>query len=44
MNYQNLISDISEWIKTYSHKYNFSTLVVGISGGVDSAVVSTLCA
>ena len=44
MNYQNLISDISEWIKTYSHKNNFSTLVVGISGGVDSAVVSTLCA
>lgn len=35
--------NIIKWIKDYSEKNNFS-LVVGISGGIDSALVSTLCA
>tara|TARA_B100001287_G_scaffold202666_1_gene172034 strand:- start:108 stop:839 length:732 start_codon:yes stop_codon:yes gene_type:complete len=35
---------ISEWIKNYSLKNNISTLVIGISGGIDSAVTSTLSA
>jgi NAD+ synthase len=35
---------ISEWIKKYCKKNNLTTLIVGISGGIDSALVSTLCA
>ncbi len=42
-----LISDriefISNWINDYANKYKFN-LVVGVSGGIDSAVTSTLCA
>ena len=34
---------ISNWIKTYAKDNNRKSLVVGISGGIDSAVVSTLC-
>jgi NAD+ synthase len=34
---------ISNWIKDYCIKYDIETLVVGISGGIDSALVSTLC-
>lgn len=35
---------ITRWIKNYAKKNKISTLVVGISGGIDSSVVSTLCA
>lgn len=35
---------ITAWIEDYAHRANIKTLVVGISGGIDSAVVSTLCA
>ena len=37
---------ITEWINNYcdSASYNPKSLVVGISGGIDSSVVSTLCA
>ena len=35
--------EIVEWIKNYAKPNNFN-LVVGISGGIDSALVSTLCA
>ena len=35
---------ITAWIKDYAHRANMKTLVVGISGGIDSAVVSALCA
>jgi len=35
--------EIIEWIKNYATNINMS-LVIGISGGVDSAVTSTLCA
>lgn len=35
---------ISKWIKDYAKKNNIKALVVGVSGGIDSAVVSTLCA
>jgi NAD+ synthase len=38
------VEQISEWIKNYSDSNNISSLVVGVSGGIDSAVVSTLCA
>ena len=36
--------NISNWIKNYAGEHNRETLVVGISGGIDSSVVSTLCA
>jgi len=44
INYQNLSNSIQEWINNYVKKSNLKTLVVGVSGGIDSAVVSTICA
>ena len=41
---QKEISAIVTWIKDYAQKACKESLVIGISGGVDSAVVSTLCA
>jgi len=38
------INYITKWIKSYATKNKIKTLVVGVSGGIDSAVVSTLCA
>ena len=38
------INYITKWIKDYAKKNKIKTLVVGVSGGIDSAVVSTLCA
>ena len=38
------INHIVKWIKEYAERYKFDTLVVGVSGGIDSSVVSTLCA
>ncbi len=38
------IKIIVDWIKTYAEKHHVESLVVGVSGGIDSAVVSTLCA
>lgn len=35
---------ITNWLKEYSQKSNTNGFVVGISGGIDSAVTSTLCA
>ncbi len=40
----NLTEDIPQWIRQYALDNNFGQLVVGVSGGIDSAVVSTLCA
>ena len=44
MNTFEKIDFISNWILNYSNKNNFSSLVIGISGGIDSAVTSTLSA
>ena len=38
------IDFISNWIKDYATKANVKSLVIGISGGIDSAVTSTLSA
>jgi NAD+ synthase len=35
---------ITKWIEKYSTDNNIVSLIVGISGGIDSALVSTLCA
>lgn len=43
-NYQDLKNRIVTWIKDYVSENNLKALVVGVSGGIDSAVVSTLCA
>ena len=37
-------NDISDWISDYAHRNSLETLVVGVSGGIDSAVTSTLSA
>lgn len=37
-------NSITKWIKDYARRNGIKTLVVGVSGGIDSAVVSTLCA
>lgn len=37
-------NQIINWIKDYSVQSKTSTLVIGISGGIDSALTSTLCA
>lgn len=38
------ITTIVKWIKAYARSAKIRTLVVGISGGIDSSVVSALCA
>ena len=35
---------ITDWIQDYANRAKMKSLVVGISGGIDSAVVSALCA
>ena len=42
--YQELKERIVKWIKDYADENKIQSLVVGVSGGIDSAVVSTLCA
>jgi NAD+ synthase len=39
-----LTKDIPQWIRDYALKNGIDQLVVGVSGGIDSAVVSALCA
>lgn len=42
---ENMITkNISNWIRDYAIENSRESLVVGISGGIDSSVVSTLCA
>jgi NAD+ synthase len=38
-----MVEEIVSWIKEYSNNNKISILIVGISGGIDSALVSTLC-
>ena len=37
-------TQIINWLKQYSNSSGLKTFVVGISGGIDSALTSTLCA
>lgn len=39
-----VIDHIVDWLKAYCDNANLKGFVVGISGGIDSAVTSTLCA
>ena len=45
MNSDKKIEHISNWIKEYISALNFKSpsLIIGVSGGIDSAVTSTLC-
>ena len=38
------MNDISKWIDEYCEQNNIRSLVIGVSGGIDSALTSTLCA
>ncbi|MBN9313308.1 MAG: NAD(+) synthase [Chryseobacterium sp. 39-10] len=44
MQTQKIIDRIVTWLKDYAEKAGVKGYVIGVSGGVDSAVVSTLCA
>lgn len=44
MDYLKLSKYISQWLNTYCENAKVSGFVIGISGGIDSAVTSTLCA
>jgi NAD+ synthase len=44
LNVENVNNHIVSWLKTYAESAKLNGFVVGISGGVDSAVTSTLCA
>ncbi len=41
---EKVANHIIDWLKDYATKANMNGFVVGISGGIDSAVTSTLCA
>ena len=42
--YGRLKFDIDRWLKDYYYFHAINAFVIGVSGGIDSAVVSTLCA
>lgn len=44
MQTENVVKHIVNWLKEYATKSKMEGFVVGISGGIDSAVTSTLCA
>lgn len=44
MDVKGVIEHISEWLKTYAENSKTNGFVVGVSGGIDSAVTSTLAA
>jgi len=44
MKNRDVINHIVGWLKQYSNQSNTNGFVVGISGGIDSALTSTLCA
>lgn len=44
MQTEKITEKIVSWLKNYAEKAHVKGYVIGVSGGVDSAVVSTLCA
>ena len=44
MNTEKIIDHIVNWLKDYAEKANIKGFVVGVSGGIDSGLTSTLCA
>jgi len=43
-NYDDLAFRLDRWLKDYYYMYGIKAFVIGVSGGIDSSVVSTLCA
>lgn len=44
MKYEIIADNIIQWLKSYAEKSKTNGFVVGISGGIDSALTSSLCA
>lgn len=44
MNYSNVANHITAWLRDYCDTAGLSGFIIGISGGVDSGLTSTLCA
>jgi NAD+ synthase len=44
MNSEKVASHVVNWLQSYAQKSGVKGFVVGVSGGIDSAVTSTLCA
>lgn len=44
MQTEKVVDHIVDWLKSYATKANLKGFTIGISGGIDSAVTSTLCA
>lgn len=44
MQTEKVVNHIVDWLKDYATKARVNGFVVGVSGGIDSAVTSTLCA
>jgi NAD+ synthase len=44
LDYKVIAEQSSEWLKEYAKKARVKGFTMGVSGGIDSAVVSTLCA
>ncbi|MDO9274760.1 MAG: NAD(+) synthase [Lutibacter sp.] len=44
MNAEKVVNYIVSWLKEYAEKSHVNGFVIGISGGIDSAVTSSLCA
>lgn len=43
LNFEKIISEIQIWIKDYVENSHSNGIIIGISGGIDSAVTSALC-
>ena len=43
LDYEKIISEIKTWIKEYVISAKVNGIVIGISGGIDSAVTTSLC-
>jgi NAD+ synthase len=43
LNYEKLVLDIQNWIYNYVKSANAENVIVGLSGGIDSAVTAALC-
>lgn len=44
INYNLIAKNITGWLLNYSESCGLNSYIVGVSGGIDSALVSTLCA
>jgi NAD+ synthase len=44
LNYSNVANHITAWLRDYCENAGLSGFIIGISGGVDSGLTSTLCA